>query len=58
MPTARKKTAGKTLKKRASSTVFVIESPLSVKDTLFPEKVARAKKTLRNAKFLDPRFGV
>jgi hypothetical protein len=36
---------------------LIIESTISSKETLFPEKVARAKKMLRNAKFDDPRFG-
>lgn len=57
MSIAKKKTARKTLKKRVASTVVVTESRISAKDTLFPEKVAAAKKILRNAKFLDPRFG-
>ena len=57
MPIAKKKTTGKIYRKRASSTVVVIESRIAAKETLFPEKVAEAKKVLRNAKFHDPRFG-
>jgi hypothetical protein len=57
MPIANKKTVRKGLKKSASATVVVIESRIAAKDTLFPEKVAEAKKILRNAKFHDPRFG-
>jgi hypothetical protein len=52
---AKKKTAWKTLKKRAS-TIVVIESRISAKETLFPEKVAEAKKLLRNTKFHDPKL--
>ena len=55
MPTAKKKTVRKALKKRAS-TVVVIESRIAVKDTLFPEKVTEAKKILRNTKFHDPKI--
>jgi hypothetical protein len=55
MPVAKKKINRKTLKKR--NTTVVIATPIAAKDTLFPEKVAKAKKILRNAKFLDPRFG-
>jgi hypothetical protein len=55
MPVTKKKTARKTLKKRAS-TVVVIESRISAKETLFPEKVAEAKKILRNTKFHDPKM--
>ncbi len=56
MPVTKKKLNRKTLKKR-NTTVVVIATPIAAKDTLFPEKVAKAKKMLRNAKFLDPRFG-
>ena len=57
MAIVKKKTARKVSKKRNSDIVVVIESDISAEDTLFPEKVAKAKETLRNAKFLDPRFG-
>lgn len=58
MPAAKKKTTRKkTLKKRSNSTVFVAESRISAKDTLFPEKVAQAKKILRNANFNGSGFG-
>jgi hypothetical protein len=51
MPVAKNKSAKKRLKKRLSSTVVFIESTITAKDTLFPEKVAEAKKILRNTKF-------
>jgi hypothetical protein len=56
MSVTKKKINRKTLKKR-NTTVVVIATPIAAKDTLFPEKVAKAKKMLRNAKFLDSRFG-
>jgi hypothetical protein len=53
MSVARKNAAKKTLKKRASSsTVVVVRTRISAKDTLFPEKVARAKRILSNTKDL------
>jgi hypothetical protein len=55
MSATKKKIIRNTLKNRKRTTV-VIATPISAKDTLFPEKVAKAKKMLRNAKFLDPRF--
>jgi hypothetical protein len=55
MPAAKKKTIRKASKKSAS-TVIVIERSIAAKDTLFPEKVAKGKKILRNTKFHDPRF--
>jgi len=57
MREVKKKRVVKTLKCRKSSTVVVIESSISAKDTLFPEKVAEAKKILRKVKFVDTRFG-
>ena len=57
MSVSKKKAGQKVLKRRNSSIVVVIEREISAKDTLFPEKVARAKKILRNAEVLDPRFG-
>ena len=54
---AKKKALRKAFKKGASSTVVVLESRIAAKDTLFPEKVARAKEVLRNAIFHDSRFG-
>ena len=57
MPIDKKGTVRKALKKRTSSTVFVMESRIAAKDTLFPEKVAEAKRILRNANFIDSRFG-
>jgi hypothetical protein len=56
MSIAKKKTAGKVLKKK-TPTVVVMESRMSAKDTLFPKKVAEAKKILRKARFYDSRFG-
>jgi len=54
MSAARKNTTRKHLKKR-TQTVIVVESPIAAKDTLFPEKVVRANKILRNTKFHDPK---
>jgi hypothetical protein len=51
MPVARKNTTRKPLKKRAPATIIVHESKIAAKDTLFPEKVARANKILKNTKF-------
>jgi hypothetical protein len=53
MPLPKKKVAQKLGK---SNTVVVIRTRIAAKDTLFPEKVAKAKKILRNAEFLDSRF--
>jgi len=58
MSVSKKKAALNTLKKRQSTTVVVLESRIAAKDTLFPEKVAQAKKILRKATCFDPRFGV
>lgn len=58
MSLSKKKTAKKTFKKRGSSTVVVIHTHIAAEDTLFPEKVASAKKVLRNANFHDSRFGI
>jgi hypothetical protein len=53
MPLAKKNTAKNTLKKRTSaSTIVVVRKRISAKDTLFPEKVAKAKKILSNTQFL------
>jgi hypothetical protein len=41
----------------ANPTLVVVETSISADQTLFPEKVAKAKKTLQNATFSDPRFG-
>jgi hypothetical protein len=57
MSIIKKKTVRKSLKKRANPTVVVVESSISAEETLFPEKVAKAKKVLQNATFSDPRFG-
>jgi hypothetical protein len=53
MSVTKKNTAKKNLRKRSSATVVVIESRIAAKDTLFPEKVARANKILSNTKSLD-----
>ncbi len=53
MSVAKKNTTKKNLRKRSSATVVVIESRIAAKDTLFPEKVARANKILSNTKSLD-----
>jgi hypothetical protein len=55
MPVPKKKTNRKSLKGRKSTVVFA--TPIAAKETLFPEKLAKAKKLLRNAEWLDPRFG-
>jgi len=53
MPVIKKNTANKTLKKRTSSpTVVVVKTRISAKDTLFPEKVARAKRILSHTRDL------
>jgi hypothetical protein len=53
MSVARKNTTKKALKKRtSSSTVVVVRTRISAKDTLFPEKVARAKRILSNTQDL------
>jgi hypothetical protein len=53
MSVARKNAVKKILKKRKAATVVVIESRIAAKDTLFPEKVAKANKILSNTKLLD-----
>ena len=55
MPATKKKRARKVLKKQ--KTVIVFKQEINPKDTLFPEKVAKAKEIFSNAEFLDPRFG-
>jgi hypothetical protein len=57
MSVAKKNTARKILKKRKAATVVVIESRITAKDTLFPEKVAKANKILSNTKHLDSVVG-
>jgi hypothetical protein len=52
MSLAKKRTAKKVLKKGTPSTVVVVRKRIAVKDTLFPEKVARAKKILANTEGL------
>jgi hypothetical protein len=53
MPSVKKNAASKVLKKRKVATVVVIESLIDAKETLFPEKVAKANNTLSNTKNLD-----
>ncbi len=55
MSTIRKKLTRKKLKR--TTTVIVIEKDISPEETLFPEKVAKAKAMLRNIKINDPRIG-
>jgi len=50
MPSTKKNTARKLLKKKTSATVVVIESRIAAKATLFPEKVTKANKILKNMK--------
>ncbi len=57
MSIIKKKTVRKPLKKRAHPTVVVVETSISADETLFHEKVAKAKKKLQNATFTDTRFG-
>lgn len=52
MPLAKKNTAKKTLKKRVSASTIVVRTRIAAKDTLFPEKVAKAKRILGNTQFL------
>lgn len=52
MPLAKKRAAKKALKKRTSPTVVVVRKRVAAKDTLFPEKVARAKKILAHTEGL------
>ena len=46
-----KKKTAKRLRKKRTETVIIIQSTFDAKDTLFPEKVAKAKETLRNTNF-------
>ena len=57
MPLDKKNTTRKLLKKRKVTTVIVIESRIAAKDTLFPEKVAKANKILSHTKNLDSFIG-
>ena len=53
MPVASKKNIRKSKSKKIdSSTVVVVKTRIAAKDTLFPEKVARAKEILSKTKFL------
>ena len=52
MPLTKKKTPGKHLKKSASSSTVVVKTRIPAKATLFPDKVASAKKILSNTQFL------
>ena len=53
MSVTRKNSAIKSLKKRGKDPLIVVESRIAAKDTLFPEKVAKANRILKNTKF-DP----
>ena len=48
-----KKKATKKILKVGSSKVVVTITTVDAKDTLFPEKVAKAKETLSNVKWMD-----
>jgi len=52
MPEAKKSVAKKSLKKRVSSTIVVVRKRTSANDSLFPEKVAKARKILSNTQGL------
>jgi hypothetical protein len=52
MPLAKKRAAKKVLKKRTPAAVVVVRKRIAAKDTLFPEKVARAKKILAHTEGL------
>ena len=52
MSVAKKIPVKKRLKKKAAATVVVVRSRTSANDSLFPEKVARAKKILSNTQDL------
>ncbi len=53
MPLAKKNSIKRTTKKTSPTVVVVTKSQIKVKDTLFPEKLARAKKILGSTKFLS-----
>jgi hypothetical protein len=50
MSIAKKNTAKRKWKTRSAGIVVVVESRIAAKDTLFPEKVAKANKILRKTK--------
>ena len=52
MPVAKKIAAKNRQKKKAAATVAVMRSRTSANDSLFPEKVARARKILSNTQDL------
>jgi hypothetical protein len=56
MPLTKKKKVQRSVRKRKSEIVVVIATEMAAEDTLFPEKVARAKEVLSKAKCEDPRF--
>lgn len=56
MPLTKKKRIRKSVKKRKSEIVVIISHEISPQETLFPEKVARAKEVLRMVKRDDPAF--
>jgi hypothetical protein len=51
-----KRTIRKAFRKRRSSIVVVIERDVPPGETLFPEKVKRAKEILSKIEIEDPRF--
>jgi hypothetical protein len=53
MPVVKKKNIRKSRKKSLNSSKTVIVVHTVEKDTLFPEKVEKAKRILSNTKFLD-----
>jgi hypothetical protein len=50
MPIAKRNTTKKKRKKRSVDAIIVVESRIAAKDTLFPEKVAKANKILSKTK--------
>ena len=56
MPLTNKKKVRKSVKKRKSEIVVIISHEISPEETLFPEKVARAKEMLRRLEVDDPEF--
>jgi len=56
MPLTKKKKVRKSLKKRKPEIVVVIKTHMAAEETLFPEKVARAKEMLRRIEVDNPEF--
>jgi hypothetical protein len=53
----KKSTTRKPIKKRTPESVIVMESRIAAKDTLFPEKVAKANNMLKHTRF-HPSLGL